>query len=134
MQRLRALSRAPSPTLQRHWRQAPPQRMTGGRARSRRCLGDGTDLRGAARTLEIFLDRLAWRSLQTGELAAEYFLDQRYAAGASAGDRVLRSALGRFTDELTTSCDRGLAGDWLAEGRTDTSCPGRRTALDTSVK
>ena len=79
-------------------------------------LGDGTDLRGAAPTLEIFLDRLAWRSLQTGELAADYLPDRRYAAGTSAGDRALRSALGRFTDELTTSCDRALAGDRLAEG------------------
>ena len=63
---------------------ATVKRVFRGRARTRRFPGDGTDLSGAARTLETFLDRLAWRNPQTGELAAEYLPDPRYAAGGAS--------------------------------------------------
>lgn len=56
-------------------------------------LGESHDVAGAARTLEIFLDRLAWASLQTGELSGEYLLDSRFEAGSSPADHALRGAL-----------------------------------------
>jgi hypothetical protein len=54
----------------------------------------------AARLLEVFLDRVAWAALQTGELAAEYLLDERYAAGASTADTALRDAVVTFLQGL----------------------------------
>jgi hypothetical protein len=60
---------------------------------------DGDSSR-AARLLEIFLDRVAWAALQTGEVAAEYLLDERYAAGASTADKALRDALVTFLQQL----------------------------------
>ena len=47
----------------------------------------------AARLLEIFLDRLAWRAAREHGLSAEYLLDDNYASGLNAADRELRSAL-----------------------------------------
>ncbi|QKE84400.1 SIR2 family protein [Arthrobacter sp. NEB 688] len=56
-------------------------------------MGEADELPAAPRTLEIFLDRVAWACLDQGELAAEFLLDDRYAAGADPADVALRQAL-----------------------------------------
>ena len=58
------------------------------------------DVAAAARTLEVFLDRLAWRAATSGPLAAEYLLDPRYREGATAQDAKLRQALEDLVDGL----------------------------------
>ena len=55
----------------------------------------------AARTLEIFLDRLAFTAATSGPLAAEYLLDPRYAEDASPADRVLRAGLQRLAEDVS---------------------------------
>lgn len=55
----------------------------------------------AARTLEIFLDRLAFTAATSGPLAAEYLLDPRYAEDASPADRVLRAGLQRLAENVS---------------------------------
>lgn len=54
---------------------------------------DDSEVEAAARLLEIFLDRLAWRAAREHGLSAEYLLDDNYASGLNAADRELRSAL-----------------------------------------
>lgn len=56
-------------------------------------VGVEDDVTAAARTLEVFLDRIAWAALRESELASEYLLDERYASGHTDGDRALRDAL-----------------------------------------
>lgn len=52
-----------------------------------------TDIGEAARLLEVFLDRLAWRAQVEGEGRAAYLLDPDYFEGATADDRAVRGAL-----------------------------------------
>jgi hypothetical protein len=54
----------------------------------------------AARRLEVFLDRLAFKAATSGALAAEHLLDPRYAEDASSADRALRAGLQRLADDL----------------------------------
>lgn len=56
-------------------------------------VGHDGDVTGAARLLEVLLDRLAWESLQNGELAASFLLDPHYADGSSLADAELRELL-----------------------------------------
>jgi hypothetical protein len=51
------------------------------------------DARGAARLLEIFLDRLCWKAMSESDRAAEYLLDDRYLSSLSTEDKELREAL-----------------------------------------
>src|SRR3954468_21294400 len=44
-------------------------------------MSDDTDHAEAARTLEVFLDRLAWAASRMRPEAAQYLLDQRYDEG-----------------------------------------------------
>lgn len=62
----------------------------------------------AARTLEIFLDRLAWAASTNRERSAEYLLDPRYWSGLSDADRELWSLL--RTLELANDEVRSSAG------------------------
>ena len=71
--------------------------------------GKDNDTSAAARVLEILLDRLAWSALQSGELAAEYLLDERYAEDANDADLALRGALLNFVDTLPTEARRSVA-------------------------
>ena len=71
--------------------------------------GKDNDTRAAARVLEILLDRLAWSALQSGELAAEYLLDERYAEDANDADFALRGALLNFVDTLPAEARRSVA-------------------------
>jgi hypothetical protein len=71
--------------------------------------GEDDDPDAAARVLEILLDRVAWRALQAGELAAEYLLDDRYAEDANDGDAALRKALLGFVDELPAGARGSVA-------------------------
>ncbi|WP_169743453.1 SIR2 family NAD-dependent protein deacylase [Knoellia sinensis] len=47
----------------------------------------------AARQLEIFLDRVAWKAHTATELSAEFLLDDRYASGHSEEDAALRESV-----------------------------------------
>ena len=75
-------------------------------------LGSDDTVPEAARTLEIFLDRLAWAALSEGELAGEYLLDRGTSSGSSDADRALRDAL--------APCRRlrhgGRAVGWVGQG------------------
>lgn len=51
------------------------------------------DIRGAARLLEIFLDRLCWKAASESDRAAEYLLDDRYLSSLTAEDKELREVL-----------------------------------------
>jgi hypothetical protein len=53
----------------------------------------------AARTLEIFLDRLGWAATRNHRLASEYLMDKRYASGLSDPDRGLRDLLERLVED-----------------------------------
>jgi len=64
------------------------------------------DVRSAARILELFLDRLSWRSMKDDSLAAEYLLDRRYYEGASGDDTALREALERFENDVSEAARR----------------------------
>lgn len=77
----------------------------------------------AARTLEIFLDRLAWAASTNRERSAEYLLDPRYLSGLSDADRELWSLLRTLelaNDEVRSSvgwsrvvaCLRELGSDY----------------------
>ncbi|QCW51519.1 SIR2 family protein [Nocardioides dongxiaopingii] len=56
-------------------------------------MSPGLDRPAAGRVLEIFLDRLAWTAARAHDLSSEYLLDERYASGLSAADRVLKQHL-----------------------------------------
>jgi hypothetical protein len=57
---------------------------------------------GAARILEIFLDRLAWRADRNRELSAQFFLDRRYDEQFKASaDLELRTKLRHFLESLS---------------------------------
>lgn len=56
-------------------------------------LRDGGDLAEAARDLEIFLDRVAWRCQVAGRGRASYLLHPDYQQAASPPDEVLAAAL-----------------------------------------
>lgn len=56
-------------------------------------MGIAEETPAAARSLEIFLDRVAWAALDHGELAAEFLMDDRYTAGAGPADVALRESL-----------------------------------------
>lgn len=61
----------------------------------------------AARTLEIFLDRLAWRADRNRELAAQFFLDRRYDEQFEAPEDVeLRTKLRKFLQSLSPDVTR----------------------------
>ncbi|NYJ02437.1 hypothetical protein HNR19_003135 [Nocardioides thalensis] len=66
---------------------------------------EGGDTATAARILEIFLDRLAWRAATSHHLRASYVLDQRYESALAAADRQLRSAV----DDFAATLRRGKA-------------------------
>jgi hypothetical protein len=65
----------------------------------------------AARTLEVFLDRLAWRTAVRSTGAEQYLLDDRYAAVTrSASDAALRRHIGQFLGSLPPEAQR--SGGW----------------------
>ncbi len=68
-----------------------------------------SDVTAAARLLEIFLDRVAWRAAREHNLSAEYLLDDNYASGLNAPDRELASALTAMLETLPVEA-RGSAG------------------------
>ncbi len=75
-------------------------------------VGAEDDLPAAARTLEVFLDRVAWAALRKSELAGEYLLDERYASGSTDADRALRRRAG------AARCSGWFGGRWsLQDGR-----------------
>jgi hypothetical protein len=85
-----------------------------------------SEVKRAARTLEIFLDRLAWSAMQGGELAAEYLLDPSYREGASGEDLALSAALEKFLNELPD--DARQSAGWPRVAQTLTAL-GRPTAM-----
>jgi hypothetical protein len=63
-----------------------------------------SDKGSAARTLEIFLDCLAWNVSKLRPAAAQYLLDERYDAGfTDPADVALRDALRRLLAEMPTT-------------------------------
>jgi hypothetical protein len=61
----------------------------------------GRSLRAAARTLEIFLDRVAWRATRTAGAAHEYLLDDRYLDLVEEDTKTLRASM----ESLVTTAD-----------------------------
>lgn len=61
---------------------------------------------GAARRLEIFLDRVCWQAASISDRAAEYLLDDRYLSSLTQEDLELRAALLRLTSDVS---ERGKA-------------------------
>jgi hypothetical protein len=61
------------------------------------------DIRGAARLLEIFLDRLCWKANSVHDRAAEYLLDDRYLSSLTTEDKELRDALLRLEADISPS-------------------------------
>jgi uncharacterized protein (DUF4415 family) len=59
------------------------------------------DIRGAARLLEIFLDRLCWKANSVHDRAAEYLLDDRYLSSLTAEDKELRDVLLRLEADIS---------------------------------
>jgi hypothetical protein len=80
--------------------------------------GEG-DVASAARTLEVFLDRLSWRAMKNDNLAAEYLLDSRYYEGASEDDKTLREALGNFESALSDAARRSSGWNRVEQTLTD---------------
>ncbi|GAB3034948.1 SIR2 family NAD-dependent protein deacylase [Mycobacterium bourgelatii] len=69
-----------------------------------------TDVREAARLLEIFLDRLCWKAISENDRAAEYLLDDRYLSSLSAEDQQLRDGLLRLVDETSSNVKSNSTG------------------------
>jgi hypothetical protein len=80
----------------------------------------------AARLVEILLDRVAWSALQSGELAAEYLLDERYAEDATDPDAALRRALLGFVEELPADARRSVAWPKVSRLLSSLGSTGRR--------
>jgi hypothetical protein len=76
-----------------------------------RPVSDVKDDRIAARTLEVFLDRLVWEADRRRELRAEYLLDERYDGGFNElADQALREGLRRLVRELPS--EAGGSSGW----------------------
>lgn len=58
--------------------------------------GEGRTVAEAARVLEIFLDRVAWRATRTAGAAHEYLLDDRYLDLVEDDTRDLRESMGQL--------------------------------------
>lgn len=69
----------------------------------------GGDIPTAARVLEMFLDRLAWRAATEHDLAGSYLLDHRFDGGLSDDDRALRDALLHMVATLPSAARTSLA-------------------------
>ncbi|RPF29046.1 SIR2 family protein [Georgenia muralis] len=69
----------------------------------------------AARTLEVFLDRLSWTAARTHSLSAEYLLDERYLSGLSPADRALRDALIEFERTISPAARSSVGWDKIRE-------------------
>lgn len=78
-------------------------------------MGSKADIPAAARTLEVFLDRVAWASLQGSDLASEYLLDPRYEKGATAAERVLVDTLRSVIDARHTEASQAAGWPKVAQ-------------------
>ena len=78
----------------------------------------GSDVRAAARLLEILLDRLAWRCQTSGDARGAYLLDPDYEQDATEDDRAVREALfelGRVADAHSNSAGHKAVKDLLEQ-------------------
>lgn len=78
----------------------------------------GTSVSEAARLLEVFLDRVAWRSQVAGRGRASYLLDRDYQQDASEPDRLLAEDLVKLRDreaEWKDSAGAQAVRDLMAE-------------------
>lgn len=66
-------------------------------------LVDDSGVAEASRMLEIFLDRLCWKSASEGELVAEYLLDDDYETGLNEADLALRKLLRKLRSEASVA-------------------------------